>query len=246
MKSDRHNTWYTSRTLREILKGPDCPERRERVADLVGIYQPVLETTAKWALRRYEDENATLNASHVVGDEIVKILSPDSDYFRTYDAERSLRSWMKSCIKHRAIDLVRRKTEKDLVKGKATHQEVEQVVQEREMFEVFRKALAIADQLCEQRDMQEEMEIFRAMRSSQDRLAPQERRARGWTEWQERTAVSKVQDLIRDEAIPLAASLISDVPGDAAEIAQELWDSLRNRKTITLPDSRERPDDAMA
>ena len=226
----------TSKTLREILKGPDCPERQHAVSELAQIYQPVWEATAKHIMRRYGNKNATLDASDVVGDEIAKMLSPGGDYFNTYDEAKSLRGWVKACIRHRAIDLLRRRRTSELPQD-GPAMELTTIVEVLETYELFRRALAIADDLSKLRGNQEDMAIFRAVRSAQDRLPPEERRKRGWTEWQERTAVSRVWELIRDEAIPAAASVVSDSPDDAAEAAKELWGRIRTLKAIDLPET---------
>jgi len=237
MQHSGYSTWRTSRTLREILTGPDCPERRQRVEELVEVYQPVWVETVKWALRTYGAKDATVDAEDIVGDEIVKVLAPDSEYFKTYDKHRSVRAWIKACMEHRVIDFLRRKVPEPLEEA-STSVEACSVIDEREMYELFRTSLRIADDICKQRNMEEEMRIFRAVRSTQDKLTPEERRERGWTEWRERTAVSRIWELIRDEAIPMAASLVSDAPEDATEVGQELWDRIRGLKTVTLPEAR--------
>ena len=234
MENQRYTIKRTSKTLREILKGADCLERRQRVSELVEIYQPVWEATAKQALRRYGDENATLNASDIAGDEIAKMLSPEGDYFKTYGKERRLRVWIKGCIRHRAIDLLRQKGFAELPEDRSTP-ELLGIVDEREVYELFRKALAIADEICRVRNYPEDMTIFRAVRSSTWRLTPEERRKRGWSEWRERGAVGRIWDLIRDEAIPTAAAIVSDMPEESERIAQELWDRIKAHKTFDLP-----------
>jgi DNA-directed RNA polymerase specialized sigma24 family protein len=228
--------WGTA--TREILGKADCPERRARVQELVRTYQPVMEKTALWALRKFGDPNATLDASHVCGHEVAKMLSPDSDYFKSYDPERRLRPWIKACIRHRVIDLLRRKTPVEL-DWEGSRPDLDEFIDQRELFEVFRQAMEVAEELCDRKEMGEEMEIFRAVRSRQAYLPPDERRKRGWTEWQERKAVSSVWDLIRDEALPAAAETVSETPEDALQTARELWQKVKRMKQIDLPEGDE-------
>lgn len=225
----------TSKTLKEILKGPDCPERRQRVNELVEIYWPVWEATAKQTLRRYGSKNATVEAPDVSQQEIAKMLSPQSDYFKTFDQAKSLRVWIKTCIRHRAIDFLRRRGWLQQIDEIAVQSEVARLIDVREQYELFRKALKSADEICESRNMQKDMEIFRAVRSADHKLSPTQRGERGWSEHQEREAVKCVWDLIRDEAIPEAAAQVSDTPEEAEELAKWLWDQIKNRKTIDLP-----------
>ena len=242
MEQSRQTIGKTSRTLVDILQGPDCPERRERVAELVRIYQPVWEQVAKTALLRHGGSaNATLDAEDMAGDAIAKMLDPAGDCFRTHDPARgALRAWLKSCIRSRVIDLLRRRgagrrIERSLPqKGQAD--EVDAFTDEREMFELIREALCIADRRCAERGRGADMEIFRAKRSVSGRLDEEERRRRGWTEWEERTAVSRVWDLIRDEAIPEAAEKVAGDPQEAVALAREIWDRLKSRKALDLPE----------
>ena len=242
--SDFSTTYRTTKTLREILKGPDCPERRERVRRLVAVFQPVWERVAKAVLVKYGAENATLDAEDVVGGQIKKMLDPDGDYFKTYDPDRSVRSWIKGRIRHRALDLLRKRSP-DNVEPNKVGSYIDQVVDEAEFFEIFRHALELAEEICERRDRQEDMEIFRAVRSSQHKLPPEERRERGWTEWQERKAVNRVWDLVEREALPLAAEAVSDTPQDAEELARRVWDMLKRRKSFDLPHTDGGEDDVL-
>lgn len=242
MTDIRQTIGKTSPTLVDILRGPDCPERRERVAELVRIYQPVWEQVAKMALLRHGgSSNATLDAEDVACDAVAKMLAPEDGYFRTHDPSRgSMRGWIKSCIRSRVIDLLRRRgagsrIEKGLAqKGRADS--VDALADVREMYELIREALCIADRLCTERGRAEDMEIFRAKRSVSGKLGEEERRRKGWTEWAERTAVSRVWDLIRDEAIPQAAVKVADDPQEAIVLAQEIWDKLKNRKALDFPE----------
>ena len=226
----------TSQTLREVLKGHESPDRHQRVKELARIYQPVFEATAKRALRRYGDANATLDAQDIVGDEILKMLSPASEYFRTYDTHKSVRAWIKACILHRVIDFLRRKGMKKGLDESVVSTESPSIIDEQEIFELFRVALRIADAICRLRGCQAEMAIFRAVKGFRDKLPVEERRKKGWTEGQERTAVYKVWRLIRDEAIPPAAAAVSNNPEEAQEIARWLWEQIRKWRTVSLPE----------
>lgn len=230
----RHTLNWGTKT-RQILLSEDSTQRRQRVKQLVRTYQPVMEETALWALRKFGHKNATLDASQVTGKEMEKMLSPDSDYFDSYDPNRRLRPWIKACIRHRVIDLLRKKAHVEL-DWEESHSGLSKFIDERELFEVFRRALQIAERLCKQRDRKEDMDIFRAVKSKEGYVPPAKRRERGWTEWQERTSVSRVWDLIRDEALPAAAEAVSETPEDAAANARDLWDKLRKFKKLDLPE----------
>ena len=123
------------------------------------------EVAAKCVVRRYGNENAAFDASDVVGDEIAKMLSAGGDRFKTYDETKSVRAWRKACIRHRAIDLLRRRRTSELPQeGPAT--ELTNIVEALETYELFRMALGIADDICELRGNQKEMAIFRTVRQT--------------------------------------------------------------------------------
>ncbi len=262
----KHTIENTSRTLVDILKEPDCPERRFRVEELVNIYQPVWEVVAKKILISYGGQNnATLDANDIVGNEIVNMLDPDNDYFRLQDPERgSLRSWIKARIHNKCVDLLRRKGvdrkskevllqqsenvhPDDILRRKGVERrsmesyktvevsEIEIFTDEREMYEIFREALSVAEQLCDERGIKEKMKIFRAVRGADVKIS-EDSENKEWTEWRKREAVSSVWDIVRDEAIPLAAQKVAVNTEEAESVAKELWDWLKNRKKFSLPE----------
>lgn len=226
----------TTKALVDDLLGPDCPKRRERVGDLVAIYQPVLKRVVAGSLRRYVGDNFNeADVEDLVADEIARMLDPQQSYFQSYDPNKGrLRHWIKSRIRNHTLDHLRKRAVRSSVEldESLVGKHIDEQINVEEIYAVFNLAFGITRDHYSEKG---ESERFQAFVQSKSKDKDAKAGLGKWSEWQLRGIKSEIWGYIRENALMQAALRISDQPDDVYDLVRRVWDALKSKRVEAMP-----------